>query len=373
MNKKKALFISRPIAKPWDEASKNFVFSLTKKLKSYTPTVLVNQQLSELHSSVTQHKLYSTDTLSARQKVRLLKLRKIRNEYDIIHFFFTPTRTNTTLLKSIFRRSRAKTVHTIATLNPSYGQSTLRKLLWTDMIITYSQFAKRKLDSIGYRNVTCIYPGIDLVRYKPGLPSAHSLSLINLPAGRFIITFPGEYTRLGATDLLTELIPRLKKQIPNLLFIFACRIKNEADRVKKQEIKEKLEHEGLSDHVLFTDTFDDMPSLYNASDVIIFPVLNMHGKFDVPLAVIEAMACEKPVIISDLPVLVEFSSDQNAILVKTGNLIELETALIILYKNPKQRNELGKKARKYTEANYDISKIAAQYEKLYDELTRSNS
>ena len=46
----------------------------------------------------------------------------------------------------------------------------------------------------------------------------------------------------------------------------------------------------------------------------------MHGKFDVPLVVIEAMASEKPIIISDLPIFNEFANEQNSVKIESGNM-----------------------------------------------------
>ena len=90
-------------------------------------------------------------------------------------------------------------------------------------------------------------------------------------------------------------------------FLFACRIKNDADAKKKELVKRKLKEAGALNSVRFSDTFSDMPKLYNLADIITFPVSNMAGKFDVPLVIIEAYACGKPVILSDLPAFKEFS------------------------------------------------------------------
>lgn len=370
---KRVLFVSRPIALPWDEASKNFVYVLCQHLKRYLPTILVNKPLIDVPQNVVQEPIYTRNQLSKRQKLLLLRLRKKQHDFDIIHFFFTPTKTNALFLRKLFRRASAKTVHTIATLNESYDKKLLQRVLWTDRLITYSAYAQKRLETMGFQNVTCIYPGIDLERYRPKKPKAEFLESFGISSKRFVISYPGEYTRLGATDFLVELLPKLAENIPELLFLFACRVKNEADKKKKALVCKRLTELGLSDRVLCTDTVTDMPSLYNASDVVIFPVLDMKGKFDVPLAIIEAMACARPVIISDLPVLQEFSSEQNAIPVEAGNAEHLHESIMKLYKDNGLCDALGKKARAYTEKHYDIQKIASRYEQLYDDVMEQPS
>ena len=111
-----------------------------------------------------------------------------------------------------------------------------------------------------------------------------------------------------------------------------------------------------------------MPDIYNLCDISIFPVQSMQGKFDVPLAVIEAMACEKPVIISGLPLLKEFAKEDNSVRIEKGNIKQLNAAILNLYENPDKRNLIGKNARLYVEENFDIRKVAEQYKTVYEKF-----
>ena len=86
-------------------------------------------------------------------------------------------------------------------------------------------------------------------------------------------------------------------------------------------------------NIVFIDTFLDMPALYNMSDINIFPVQEMAGKFDIPLALVEAMACGKPVIISDIPILREFANDQNSVIIESGSVGQLSGAILDLCQN----------------------------------------
>ena len=83
-----------------------------------------------------------------------------------------------------------------------------------------------------------------------------------------------------------------------------------------------MQQKNILDRVVFTDTFAQMPKLYNLSDIVVFPVQNMHGKFDVPLAAIEAMACAKPLVISNLPILQEFAKPDNSVIINPTDQAE---------------------------------------------------
>ena len=152
------------------------------------------------------------------------------------------------------------------------------------------------------------------------------------------------------------------------------RVKNEKDAAKKKEMVEKLKKNNILDKISFHDKDSvglekfNMADTYNLCDISIFPVQNMYGKFDIPLAVVEAMACKKPVIISDLPILQELANDQNAIIIEKDNVQKLTDAILDLYQNPEKRQALGQSGRKFCEENFDIKKVAAKYEEIYNKL-----
>jgi glycosyltransferase involved in cell wall biosynthesis len=222
---------------------------------------------------------------------------------------------------------------------------------------------------LGFENVQRIYPGIDLEQYRKTEKDADLMKKNNITKTDFVINFTGEYSRLGAIDLVVDSFINIAKIIPEAKLSLAVRIKNEEDAEKKKEVVEKLKENNLLEKISFFDSGEyKMPEVYNLCDISIFPVQNMKGKFDVPLAVVEAMACEKPVIISDLPILQEFTNEENSVRIETGDQKALEEAILDLYKNPENRTKIGRNARAYVEKNFDIKNVAREYEKIYEQI-----
>lgn len=371
---KKILLVTRPIAPPWDEASKNFAFSLAKNTPGFEFYLLTNGIISSLPENIRQKPIYTSNDFSYFQKLRLIKhLRKLRDDFDVLHYIFTPTKQNAFLIKRLlnFKKNKgAKTIQTIATLREDlYSDKDLKNIIFGDLIITYSDYAKDKLNSLGFNNVKRVYPGIDLEEYKYAPKDIELMKQKNITKNDFVINFTGEYTRLGAVDLVVDSFMEIAKIIPEAKLALAVRIKNSKDAEKKKEVVKKLGDNNLLDRVCF---FDDgsykMLPVYNLCDISLFPVSDMKGKFDVPLAVVEAMACEKPVIISDLPILREFATAENSVKIKSGGTEQLKNAILDLYDNREKGNLIGKAARKFVEENFDIKKISAIYKEIYKKL-----
>lgn len=370
---KKVLLVTRPICPPWDEASKNFAYQLATHIENFEMHVLSYGKLENLPSNVRAEDIYNSKDWSAKEKLKCLLYQwRARKKYDIIHYLFTATPFSSALIETFAGNQHAKTIQTIATLRDDlHGEKALKKMFFADKIITYSDYACQKLEKLNFKNVERIYPGIDLEHFKPQEKDEALLLKYGLQKDDFAVMYPGEYTRLGATGTIIKMILEYferNRRNGKMKFIFANRIKNEADRKKEDEIKMLLHEKDLEDKVVFTGTVSEMDKLYNIADVVVFPAENMFGKFDVPLAVIESYACGKPVILSDLEIFREFSNDDIAVVVKKGDAAGLLGAVENLEENKQKRDRLGRSARTFIEQNFNIERAGQLYKKIYESL-----
>jgi glycosyltransferase involved in cell wall biosynthesis len=197
------------------------------------------------------------------------------------------------------------------------------------------------------------------------------LEEMKLNQNNFVVLFAGEYTRLKAIDDIIKAAEIIFKNNQNndIKFVLACRIKSTQDRTKKEGIIQQIKQRGFSKQIIFKETVENMADLYNLSDVNIFPVREMAGKFDIPLALIEAMACKKPVIVSDIPVLQEFIKNKENGLVtpkaKPGNLAE---NILKLKRENKLREKISQSGFNFVKENFDIERNIKKYNKLYQEM-----
>lgn len=370
---KKVLLATRPLVPPWDEASKNFAYFLGKSIHDHALTLLgTGTPLEGIPAGSQVLPVFSGNHLNLTQKIHLFWfLFTARAKYDITHYLFTPTKTTSTLIQKLVKPTAGKTVQTLATLRDDlYSKEDLQEMLFADALVVYTDQSKQKLHNLGFTNVTRIYPGIDLTKYQLAPKKPELLSVLNITAEDFVVIYPGEYVRLGATDMLTEFCTRffVNGANANVIFVFACRVKNPADAAKKQAVVAALTEAGVINNVRFSDTIADMPGLYNLADVVAFPVENLRGKFDVPLVIIEAYACQKPVILSDLPAFAEFSDPSFCVTIPSGSSEALAEQISRLAASPQEAKQMGEAARAFTEAHFDLATTAKEYSELYKAL-----
>ncbi len=369
---KKILFVTRPLSPPWDEASKNFAYDLACNIGDYAVTIPVDVINPHTPITVTQKQIYSSNNFTLWQKVRLVFfLWQNAQQFDLIHLLFTPTKFNSAVLKFVLKNKDVKVIQTIATVRDDlYSTKDLKKMYFGDMLVTYSQWAKTKLEKMGFTNIRQIYPGINLSKFSPSPKNSTLLSQLGFSETDMIVSYPGEFVRLGATDLIIDTFLDIWKEPTNthIKYLCACRIKNDADQKKKEELIHRLTVAGYRNHVVFTDTFSDVNALYNLADIIIFPVTSMKGKFDVPLAMIEPYACKKPVIASDLELFREFSSDAINVIIPTAQKEPLRHAILTLATDHIQRKALGESAFIFAHQTFDIKNVARNYIRIYEQL-----
>jgi len=371
------LYVTRPLTPPWDEASKIFAYNLATHLQTETIHIMTSALLNGLPNTVIQHPIYRSKKVrefGLCEKIRSLAFqRNARNTFPITHYFFTPARLNAWTIQHLIGGKTVK-IQTVATLREDlYSSSDLAKTIFGDYIVTYTKKSQKKLISMGFKNVRTIFPGIEFSRFFPSEKNMSLLRDLELSENDFIVSHPGEYVRLGATDMLVKTLLHYFKTYKNssMKFIFANRIKNKKDAQKKQSVLRILEQAGISNFIRFTDTISDMPGLYNISDIIVFPVGNLYGKFDIPLVIPEAQACAKPVILSDLEQFSEFTSPDNSIIVKRNGSIDLAHAIETLRINKDYRLRLGNNARVFALKTFSIEHVAKEYEFLYASIQKT--
>lgn len=107
---------------------------------------------------------------------------------------------------------------------------------------------------------------------------------------------------------------------------------------------------------------------YQMADLLVLPSFSRREAFGIVL--LEAMACGKPVIASNIPGLSSvIKNDRCGLLVHPKDSSRLANAIISLLIADDERKKMGAYARSFVEANYDWDDIATVYEAIYNQTS----
>ncbi len=105
---------------------------------------------------------------------------------------------------------------------------------------------------------------------------------------------------------------------------------------------------------------------FRTSDIFILPSF-AEG---LPIALLEAMACELPVISTRVGGIPDLVDRENGILIEPGDARGLTKALEILIKDKKLRETMGANNRKKIINNYSISIMVDKIINIYNDINR---
>jgi rhamnosyl/mannosyltransferase len=127
---------------------------------------------------------------------------------------------------------------------------------------------------------------------------------------------------------------------------------------------------GIADRVEFLGQVsdEDLVAYYHACDVFVLPSITNAEMFGV--VQLEAMACRKPVISTNLPTGVSWVNQhgKTGYVVAPGNVEELAKGLRKLLSNPQLRTEMGEAGRARVEQQFTSTKMAEAMMQVYEEM-----
>ena len=135
----------------------------------------------------------------------------------------------------------------------------------------------------------------------------------------------------------------------------------------ENELRELGGNLGLTGKIHFTGkvAFDEVPLYHNYLDIYV--ALSISESFGV--AVLEASACAKPVVVSDAGGLPEVVMDGvTGFIVASRDVEQAADALSKLVENAELRKEMGENGREFVKSQYNVNELARKMKPLYQQL-----
>lgn len=227
----------------------------------------------------------------------------------------------------------------------------------SDAIITITNYVKNLyLKFLDEEKIWVIPLGIDTERFKP-------VENLNKEENCYEILFTGYLYKIkGVEHLIKAIRIVLEKEKKRNVILRIVGEGPEKPRLEKLaealKIKNKVIFEGFI-------PYTEIHKYYQKCDIFCFPTLGEpFGK-----AIVEAMACSKPVIASNIGGPKEIIDNEvNGLLVPPANPEKIAEKIINLLEDKQLRKKIGENARKKAIEKYSWRKISQDYHKLYKSL-----
>jgi len=209
-----------------------------------------------------------------------------------------------------------------------------------------------------YRKKCRVVPfGIELSRFD--LDKAGNKKVDSLKDGMPTILFVGRLVPYKGVEFLIRAMEKVKAR----LWIIGT-------GPLEDSLKRLAVARGIADRVVFLGhvSDEDLVAYYHACDIFVLPSITNQEMFG--LVQVEAMACRKPVVSTDLPTGVPWVNQhgKTGYCVAPGNPAELASALQYLMDNAELRSEMGAAGRMRVEQQFSSTTMAESMLQVYQEV-----
>jgi glycosyltransferase involved in cell wall biosynthesis len=227
--------------------------------------------------------------------------------------------------------------------------ATRTALRHTRILLADCQAVQHKAESFGFpKERTILFPwGVDLEHFQP-TPAVEW----NARRGwedAFVLISVRSWEPLYGVDVLARAFVRAAHQLPELRLILL------GNGSQASLIRQILEQGGVSDRVFFGGQVGqaDLPPYYNAADLYI-STSHSDGS---SVSLLEALACGKPALISDIPANREWvTPSREGWWFADGSVDELTAGILRAYEMRSELARMGSTARQLVEMRADWKK-----------------
>lgn len=156
------------------------------------------------------------------------------------------------------------------------------------------------------------------------------------------------------TDIIKAL-PAVTNKYPNAVYLHL------GEGVSLHEEQLLAEELHVADHVVFCGNQKNVREYLTISDIYV-----MTSMYEgISITTIEAMACNIPAILYNVPGLKDFNAERECALLIPENTSILAESIIMLYENAEKRQNLIKTALHFVESQFDMKTNASKILELY--------
>ena len=239
-----------------------------------------------------------------------------------------------------------------------WGRAFLRLCRRALRVVILNQTMIQELNGIGYGDAGIVLAGngVDMLVYKKAEDRVRIRAQLGFAENEKLILYVGRLSSEKGVDFLVRSYARLNISRQTKLLIVG-------DGPEEKKLQELAHNVGLGSKVFWCGSVDDVVDYLQAADLFVMPS-QFEGQSN---AILEAMACELPVIATDVAGNNELVlHGDNGLLVAYGDESALAAAICSLLENPQQAQELAACAHTCVRERHNLQDVIVRYEALYD-------
>lgn len=236
-------------------------------------------------------------------------------------------------------------------------------------ITAVSRNTKKSLENIGFEEENIVFtpPVIDTDIFNPSLPQQQKRDELGISKEMPVLLYCSNWAVWKGVDILIDAMPELIEKYPDIKLIIAWGEAYDWYDERKAMISKKITDLDLDKNIIELGIVNDIQLLMAACDTLVAPFRNTDGVADQPLTILEAMACGKPVVTTNVGGIPEIITHKiNGLLVEPDNVQELKDAILYTLENKNEAINMGDNAAKYVAENYGMEVIVGKMEKVYE-------
>lgn len=364
------LFVSKPVAPPWNDSSKNLVRDIAGNLTRYSPVLMGRPGEPNSIDRGRVEAVYraaSDGGFSPSLKDNLGVFRRLLlgGSVDLWHFFFAPNPKSSAAGRFAGAVRRTPSVHTVCSV-PAEGTD-VAKVLFADVTVVLSRFSHKRFreEGIAESALRVIPPCVPPLDEPTSTERAELRRRHEIPQSAAVWIYPGDLEFGGGAEIAIEAFATTNR--PDALLLMACRRKTPQADEALARLVEQAKRWGIEARVRWVGETRQIHELLALSDFVLMANRSAYAKMDYPLVALESMCLGRPVLVGEGTPAAELAEDGGALGVET-NAEAVAAAVERLSGDRSAYEDLGKRARLLATTKLSPQEVAGAYELLYEEL-----
>jgi len=287
------------------------------------------------------------------------------------------------VLARLLRRKSVVLAHGLDLIYPRFIYQSLfaRWIRNCDRIVANSRYTASLAEERGaQREFVCVIPPAVDWESAHAAGDQEAKRRLGLE-GKRILLFVGRLARRkGVKEFLEKCFSRIVQEVPGSRFLVVGVNPTESlahhDDILA-ELGTVVRQRGWQEHVRLLGWLSDgeLAKIYQASDLVVLPVLSMNDDVEgFGIVILEAAAAGKPAVatrVGGIPDAIE--DGKSGVLVKAQDYEAMSKAIVGLLRDDRARQTMGDYARRRMREKFCWEEIARQYDQLFASLIRGRA